>query len=198
MRVMTRAPLFGALIALAACEEGPTTMGWGVVVSAMSDEPAAVSVASSNHAYAGSFHAAARAAVYNGADWVELGGLSPVEVALQSPNGALNVNGSVAVPTGTYARVRLVLARAEVRLRSADTAGGTDPPGEAVIRVGNGEEFVIERAVDPFQLTGRTRVRVTFDLNSHLWVDEQAAMAGEVDPATVGRSATAQRQVEPR
>jgi hypothetical protein len=199
MRVAITIAVFGGMILLAACEQGPTVMGWGMAVASVNDEPGATPASTDDDAaFAGAFHATARVAISNGDGWLELGGWSPVEFPLRSAGSGVDVGRSFAVPTGAYSRVRLTMSGAEARIRAGTDSGGDTRVGKMIIPVGNGDELVIERRVNEFRLTGGTRVRLTFDLNSDQWLDQASVLAGDIDPLRVTNAITVHRQIEPR
>jgi hypothetical protein len=64
--------------------------------------------------------------------------------------------------------------------------------------VGMGEAFEIEKAIAPFTLTSRTRVRILFDVNAQDWLDSESLDLGDVEEYRVAASTVALRLIEPR
>lgn len=174
--------VLGALAVVAGCEEGPTVHGWTAVEAAVVDEAAPAAELE------GVFHAHARVSIHNGTGWIDLGGPSTIQVPLQDPAGWVDIHGRATIPSGSYSRVRLVLTSPEARL------GG----GDHTIRVGDGGDVVVEREIEPFHATGGIRIRLLFDLNSHVWLTDWNGAETQVPEAGLRDATTVRRVVEPR
>jgi hypothetical protein len=203
--------LAGVIVGAAACHEGPTGTPWGYVAAAVTDDPSitngvpgdGATVASGGQQdealFAGMFEAMAEIAILrNGSGWVVMGPATPVAIPLQSEPEAAAFQGRGGMPVGTYSRARLTLSGARVELMAGSQIGGAQVSEDTLIRVGDGEAFVIEKDIAPFTLTSRTRVRVFFDLNAQDWLDARSLDDGAVDNEKVRAATVVLRIIEPR
>jgi hypothetical protein len=210
MRTTRFVALASAALVAVACADSPTGTGMvtGTVSAAVTDDASAASVQdagsttgaqTAGSTFSGTFTANAQAAIsVDGVTWIDLGSPAAIDVALQSTGNRTDIHGNVAVPVGTYTRVRLTLSGAQAQLNAGAVLGGITLTSSATIRVAGGNQFVIEKQVQPFTVSANTHARVIFDLNSQEWVDEESARDEEVDEEDVQESTTAHREVEPR
>jgi hypothetical protein len=202
--------LASAALMAGACADSPTGTGtvMGTVSVAVTDDASAASVQDAGSAtgaqtagstFSGTFTASARAAISaDGVTWIDLGSPGAIDVALQSTGDRTDLHGNVAVPVGTYTRVRLILSGAQAQLNAGAVLGSITLTSGATIRVAGGNQIVIEKQIQPFTLSADTHARVIFDLNSEEWVDEESAQEEEVAEEEVQESTSAHREVEPR
>jgi hypothetical protein len=201
--------LIGAMIVGTGCTESLTGTPWGYVAAAVTDDPAITNgaatgaqgagVQKANGSLIGTFEATAEVAILrNGSGWVSLGAPVELSTALQRELEAASFNGRAGLPVGTYSRARLALSDARVVLHAGSYVDGVELTEDRVIPVGMGEAFEIEKAIAPFTLTSRTRVRVLFDLNAQDWVDSESLDLGDVEEYRVAASTVALRLIEPR
>jgi len=148
--------------------------------------------------FSGSFDAEAQVAIStDGHAWIELGPPSSASVQLQATGNGADVHGEVAVPVGTYTRVRLTLTGAEARLNAGSTIGGISLGATVDIRIGANGTVVIEKEVPPFEIRADARTRVFWDLNSHLWVNRENVEEEEVEEEEVEEAAEPRTETEP-
>jgi hypothetical protein len=205
--------LAGVIVGAAACQEGVTGTPWGYVAAAVTDDPsitngvagdggvadAAGEAQEEGASFRGQFEAMAEIAILrNGSGWVVMGPASPVTTPLQSEPEAAAFQGRGGMPVGTYTRARLTLSGARADLLAGSHIGGEQVARDTVIRVGQGEAFVIEKDIAQFTLTSRTRVRLLFDLNAQEWLDAGSLRDGAVDDEKVRAATVVLRIIEPR
>jgi hypothetical protein len=205
--------LAGVIVGAAACQEGPTGTPWGYVAAAVTDDPSITNgfpgdpdggtagggAQQAGASFRGQFEAVAEIAILrNGSGWVVMGPATPVAIPLQSEPEAAAFQGRGGMPVGTYTRARLTLSGARAELMAGSHIGGEQVSQDTLIRVGQGEAFVIEKDIAQFTLTSRTRVRVLFDLNAQDWLDARTLRDAVVDAEKVRAATVVLRIIEPR
>lgn len=207
--------ILGMAVVIAGCSDsavGPEETG--AVEAYMRDQPAdaqgsshyAGEYSTSENAseptesqYSGSLTTQARVAISaDGQAWVDLGPPSSASVQLQSSGEGIEVHGEVHVPVGTYTRVRLVLDGAQATLQTGSTIGGVTLTGTATMTLGANGSVTIEKTVPPFEIRADARTRVTWDMNSHLWVNQENAEEEEVEEEEVQDAAEPRTDSEAR
>lgn len=209
MRSTTTFALLALLGAATACtDDDPVEGGTASVSATITDDASSPSAfqagdgttmyAQADGHFSGSLSSDARVAIStDGESWVDLGSPSQVTVALQSSGQETTVHNRAAVAAGTYTRVRLTLSNARAELDAGAVLGGISFTSAVSIRVGGADQqVVIEKQVEPFTIHADTHARITFDLNSEGWVDEQAAEEESVEDQEVQESTTARREVD--
>jgi hypothetical protein len=162
-----------------------------------SDGPSASSHGSSS--YSGTLEADAQVSISGGGDaWVDLGPPSSAELDLQASNSGIDIHGQVEVPVGVYTRVRLSLSGAQARLDGGGAIGGIILSASTSLTVGANGTVVIEKEVPPFEVRADTHTAIYWDVNSHLWVNEQNVEDEEVEEQEVDDASDATTVSEPR
>lgn len=148
--------------------------------------------------YSGTFEGEAQVQISaDGHTWIQLAPPSSASVQLQASGEGVDLHGEVTVPVGTYTRVRLVLTGAQANLEAGSTIGGISLGASVSLRVGANGSVMIEKQVPPFEVRADTRTRIYWDLNSHLWVNEQNVEEEEVEEEEVEEAAEPRTETEP-
>lgn len=198
-RTLAAALALTVAVGLAGCDDDEGTgpgSEQGTVEAAVTDDPGAGSqalrAAASDRGAAevdGTFDASARVEVSaDGSTWVELEEAQQVQVALQ--NAQATTVSSAEVAARSYARVRLVLEGASADVAAGSTIGGGALETSVTVQLEGGEDDRVVLEFDqPVAVSADADTRVTFDLNSHLWLDETAVQTGTVSEAAVQSAA---------
>lgn len=207
MKTIAQLTLIGMLGFVAGCSDNdPIDAGSASAVltddagssSALRESDSSAGMAVSQNSFSGTFSSDAQVSISaEGATWVDLGSPASAQVALQSSGDETTVHANAVVPAGTYTRVRLILSGGEANIDAGAVLGGITFTGSVSMSVGGTDnEVVIEKTVDPFTVTADSHVRILFDLNSELWVNQQNAEDEEVEDEEVEDSTTADRDVQ--
>jgi hypothetical protein len=115
----------------------------------------------------------------NGTTWIELGPPEAVSLAAQAAS-TIAIHTDAAVPAGTYNRVRLRLQDASVEVLAGSSIGGITIVTDVAVLVGGGGDVEIIMTVPDFEVSADATVRteVFLDLNSELWITEDAVQTG--------------------
>jgi hypothetical protein len=210
LRSLVGALILGMVLVTGGCGDSITNPGdTGMVDAYMSDQPAGSQASShfgpsysllggSSGQYSGSMSAEARVAISaDGHTWIDLGPPSSASVQLQASGEGAEIHGSAQVPVGTYTRVRLVLEGANATLSAGSTIGGITLSANVNMTLGTNGSVTIEKSVPPFEVRADTRTRITWDLRSHLWVNEENAEEEEVREEDVQDAAEPRTQSGP-
>jgi hypothetical protein len=147
--------------------------------------------------YSGSLNGRAQVSIStDGETWIELGPPRSVSVALQASGEGAEVHGAVEVPAGVYTYVRLVLDDAWANVAAGSTFGPITLDAAIDVTLGSGAEVTVEKSVPPFEVRADTHTRVTWSLNSHLWLDQEAAEEEEVAEEEVAEAAEPRTETE--
>ena len=94
------------------------------------------------------------------------------------------------MPVGTYAHVRLTLRGAQARIAAGGSVGGITLSSELSLTLGGSDaQVVVQKQVQPFQISAGTRTAIVFELNSETWATAQNAQDRMVEDAEVQTSA---------
>ena len=188
---------------------GPDGSGNGFAQAVVTDDPNSTTPGASpafriagnseSAAYTGTISGNMSVAISaDGNVWYDLGSPNGIAVLAQHTSGGTNVHGEVAVPAGTWARVRLVIANGEATIHSGAVIDGITLTTDVNVTLGSGGQIVIEREIETFPVTADATVRteILFDLNSELWVTKDnvdQGQASEEEVESAGRAETRTR-----
>jgi hypothetical protein len=132
----------------------------------------------------GTFQGDVQLQVFTEGAWVDVEGLQ-MNLTLQLGTTQQQVIGSTTVDAGTFDGGRVVITNATVDV-AAGTQWGEEPPLEedVTVTIAEGEEVVAHYDLPVILQDGATVVMV-LDLNSHLWMDQQALDTGAVEAAQI-------------
>ncbi len=180
-------------LALAGCDDDGTAPGGqqGFASAIVTDDPTATSPSASGPLFAGS--AASEAALYSGSitadlavaisadgtTWIELGPPAALSLTAQAA-GTTAIHSDAAVPAGSFNRIRLRLQNASVEVLAGSTIGGITIVTDVSVSVNGGDDVEIIMTVPAFEVAADASVRteVFLDLNSELWITEEAVQTG--------------------
>ena len=132
----------------------------------------------------------------DGEAWIDLGSPANMSLDMQSSGDETTVHSNVAIPVGTYTRVRLRLSGGEANIDAGASLGGIVLSAAVSILVGGSDQdVVIEKTVAPFTVTADSNVRLVFDLNSEVWVNQSNADDETAEDQEVEDAADADREV---
>jgi hypothetical protein len=194
--------LIPILSALSACGDddpvSPGTVGRAQAIVRDDPDRAAALVAAATigeapfaaPAYSGSFTSNTNVAISaDGQTWVDLGSPNGITIKLHSRDST-TVHGEVDVPVGTYAHVRVTLRTAQARIAAGGSVGGITLATELSLTLGGSDaQVVVQKQVQPFQVSAGSRTAIVFELNSEAWATAQNAQDRMVDDAEVQASA---------
>jgi hypothetical protein len=141
-------------------------------------------------AYSGSVSSNTNVAIStDGQTWIELGSPNGITIKLHSRDST-TVHGEVDAPVGTYAHVRLTLRGAQARIAAGGSVGGITLASELSLTLGGSDaQVVVQKQVQPFQISAGARTAIVFELNSETWATAQNAQDRMVEDAEVQASA---------
>lgn len=210
------AAALGLALALLGCSEslGPDGSGTGFARALVSDDPSsttpqaaasaptfAIAGGSGSGGYTGTISGDVAVAISaDGVVWYSLGSPNGTTVQLQASGGGADVHGEVTVPAGTYARVRLILRDAHMRIHAGSQIDGITLTADAQVSLGSGGEIVIEKRVPAFRVRADASVRteILFDLNSERWMTRDNVESGTADEAEMQDNTTGRTRETPR
>jgi hypothetical protein len=142
-------------------------------------------------AYAGNLTSNTNVAIStDGQTWVDLGSPNGITIKLHSRDST-TVHGEVDVPVGTYAHVRVTLRSAQARIAAGGSVGGVTLTTELSLTLGGSDaQVIVQKQVQPFQVSAGSRTAIVFELNSEAWATAQNAQDRMVDDGEVQTSAT--------
>lgn len=181
---------------LAACGGGTSTsIGAQTTVSSvvLDDNPSSTSSSgtggSGTGTYGGTLTGNVQAQLsMDGQTWYSLGQPANVSVALQSTTTATQLTANASIPVGTYAYARLVFSSG-AQAQATGTIAGTSYAGTTV-SLGSGQ-VIIEKKIQPKQVSAGSTVTLVWDLNSELWLSGLAAQSHTATAADVQAAAYA-------
>lgn len=115
------------------------------------------------------------------------------EVDLQTSSETTLVTDA-SVDAGTYSYVRVVLQSPSAHLNSGSTISGSTGDltldADVSLALGSDGQVVVEKEVADFEISADSNTRISTDLNSEAWIDQesveaQAVSSSEVQSATV-------------
>jgi hypothetical protein len=207
-KLTTAAMAVASALLLGACSDSTGPGGDGRVSAVLTDSPSGSTVSYQDtqagapmaaSGLQGQMSGSAQAYIYSQADgWIALGSPSNANVTLQSSNET-TVHSQASVPEGTYTKVRLILEGGKTNVAAGSVFGGFTLSALVSISMGGSDgKIVIEKTVQPFTVTANATTRVRFDLNSEVWVNQQAAESKTCSDAEVSDATTADVEHSPQ
>lgn len=117
-----------------------------------------------------------------GGTWQELGTLADLDMSAELRTGNGETMGSAQVEARTYEAIRIVLESVEADVEAGSELGAGPIEVGVSVSVAGGGDVVIEHNA-PVTVEADATTQVTLDINSHVWLDDEAAEAEAVTAA---------------